>query len=48
MDANGVILYKEVPKWVYMFNLIHSYLTLAMMPIFIIFKIREFLINKKH
>jgi hypothetical protein len=46
-NKNGDTLYLEVSKAVYMFNLGLNYLLFLMMPIFLFFKIKEYLYNKK-
>ncbi len=45
-NQNGETLYLEVSKGAYMFNLTVTYLFFFMIPIFLLFKIRDFLNNK--
>jgi len=45
-NERGEPFYKEVSKTIYMFSLILAYLLLAIMPIFLFLKIKEYLIKK--
>ena len=46
-DIRGDKLYLEVSKYTYYFSLIITYLCLFLMPFFLFFTIKEFILNRK-